>query len=188
MEDLVEFPWAGPSSAGQVSRCASHGRRPFAVFDADRSRLHPRALVGSFSAAKQVVLGGTRVERRDPQSDCARVGRGCSGQASRTRRPGSASTMASSRSAAARLRRPRKPSWPSPVPSRARYRNSAHRSGANPGVVDRLSRDFRHDHPRHFGIKPTHPVAANDKVARIEDMGLDEIQHRAVDHRPLDLH
>lgn len=30
----------------------------FAVFNADRSRLHPRAFVGSFAAARQVVLGG----------------------------------------------------------------------------------------------------------------------------------
>jgi DNA-binding transcriptional LysR family regulator len=58
LEELVEYPWAGPSLPDRYRAALPTDDRPFAVFDADRSRLHPRALVGSFPAAKQVVLGG----------------------------------------------------------------------------------------------------------------------------------
>ena len=37
---------------------AEADEKRFAVFDTGRNRLHPRALVGSFAAAKHVVLGG----------------------------------------------------------------------------------------------------------------------------------
>jgi DNA-binding transcriptional LysR family regulator len=58
LEDLLEYPWAGPSLPERYRAALPTEDRPFAVFGADRTRLHPRALVGSFSAAKQVVLGG----------------------------------------------------------------------------------------------------------------------------------
>jgi DNA-binding transcriptional LysR family regulator len=58
LEDLLEYPWAGPSLPERYRAALPSDDKPFAVFAADRSRLHPRALVGSFSAAKQVVLGG----------------------------------------------------------------------------------------------------------------------------------
>jgi hypothetical protein len=49
-----------------------------------------------------------------------------------------------------------------------------------PRVVHLLCQNLRHDHARHFRIKPANAVAADDKVRRIEDMAFDEIQHRAV--------
>jgi DNA-binding transcriptional LysR family regulator len=58
LDDLLEYPWAGPSLPERYRAALPTEDRPFAVFGADRNRLHPRALVGSFSAAKQVVLGG----------------------------------------------------------------------------------------------------------------------------------
>jgi DNA-binding transcriptional LysR family regulator len=58
LDDLLEYPWAGPSLPERYRAALPPDDRPFAVFNADRSRLRPRALVGSFSAAKQVVLGG----------------------------------------------------------------------------------------------------------------------------------
>jgi DNA-binding transcriptional LysR family regulator len=58
LEDLLEYPWAGPRLPERYRVALPAGAKPYAVFSADRSRLHPRALVGSFSAAKQVVLGG----------------------------------------------------------------------------------------------------------------------------------
>ena len=58
LEDLLEYPWAGPSLPERYRAALPTEDKPFAVFDAHRSRLYPRALVGSFSAAKQVVLGG----------------------------------------------------------------------------------------------------------------------------------
>ena len=45
----------------------------------------------------------------------------------------------------------------------------------------------RHHHPRHFRIKPTNAIAANNKIRGIENMPLDEIQHRTIDLRPLQL-
>ena len=58
LDDLLEYPWAGPSLPARYRAALPADDRPFAVFNADRTRLRPRALVGSFSAAKQVVLGG----------------------------------------------------------------------------------------------------------------------------------
>ena len=37
-------------------------------------------------------------------------------------------------------------------------------------------------------VQPTHSVAANDKVRRIENVIFDEIQHRTVSPRSLWLH
>ena len=51
-----------------------------------------------------------------------------------------------------------------------------------------LSRHLRHHQPRHFLIQPANAVAANDEVGRIENVPLDEIEHRAIDLRPLGLH
>jgi hypothetical protein len=56
------------------------------------------------------------------------------------------------------------------------------------GVEDFLRRHFRHDHPRHFRIKPANAVAANDKVGRVEHMPHDKVQYCAVDLRPFRLH
>jgi DNA-binding transcriptional LysR family regulator len=58
LEDLLDYPWVGPSLPERYRVALPADDRTFAVFGADRSRLHPRALVGSFSAAKRVVLGG----------------------------------------------------------------------------------------------------------------------------------
>ncbi len=58
LDDLLEYPWAGPSLPERFRAALPIAEKPFAIFDANRNRLHPRALVGSFTAAKQVVLGG----------------------------------------------------------------------------------------------------------------------------------
>jgi hypothetical protein len=52
------------------------------------------------------------------------------------------------------------------------------------GVEDFLCRNLRHDYPRHFWIKPANTVGANDKIGWIENVSLDEIQHRAINLRP----
>ena len=57
-EDLLEYPWVGPTLPGRVRADLPIVDKPFAVFDAAHNRFHPRALVGSFSAAKQIVLAG----------------------------------------------------------------------------------------------------------------------------------
>jgi len=56
------------------------------------------------------------------------------------------------------------------------------------GIEDFLRRNLRHDHPRHFWIKPANTVGANDKIGRIENVPLDEIEHRAIDLWSLRLH
>jgi len=43
------------------------------------------------------------------------------------------------------------------------------------------------DHSRYFRIKPADAVRANDKIRRIEDVPLHEIQHRTINLRPLRL-
>ena len=58
LEDLLEYPWAGPTLPERYRAGVPAVDKRFAVFDADYGRLRPRALVGSFSAAKRIVLGG----------------------------------------------------------------------------------------------------------------------------------
>jgi DNA-binding transcriptional LysR family regulator len=58
LDDLLEYPWAGPALPERYRAALPADDRPFAVFNAARTRLRARSLVGSFSAAKQVVLGG----------------------------------------------------------------------------------------------------------------------------------
>jgi DNA-binding transcriptional LysR family regulator len=58
LDDLLGYPWSGPSLPERFRAALPTEDKPFAVFDANRSRRHPRLLVGSFSAAKRVVLGG----------------------------------------------------------------------------------------------------------------------------------
>jgi Lipocalin-like domain len=49
-------------------------------------------------------------------------------------------------------------------------------------------RNPRHRHPRHFRIEPTDPVAAYDKVGGVENMSLNEIQHRPINLGSLRFH
>jgi hypothetical protein len=51
-----------------------------------------------------------------------------------------------------------------------------------------LCRNSRHDHPRHFRIKPTNSVAPDDKIGWIENVAFDEIKHRSINPRSLRLH
>ena len=59
LEDLLEYPWAGPSLPRRMSDALPKGDHPFAVFDEAHDRLHPRALVGSFAAVREIVLNGS---------------------------------------------------------------------------------------------------------------------------------
>ena len=58
LEDLLDFPWAGPDLPSRMGEALPKGARPFAVFNKEFGRLQPRALIGSFADAKQIVLNG----------------------------------------------------------------------------------------------------------------------------------
>jgi hypothetical protein len=55
-------------------------------------------------------------------------------------------------------------------------------------AVEFLRRRPRNHRPRHFGVKPANAVCANNKIGWIENVFLDEIQHRSIDPRSLWLH
>jgi DNA-binding transcriptional LysR family regulator len=58
LEDLIEYPWVGPSIPGRVRSVLPSLDKPFGIFDASTDRFHPRVLVETFSAAKEIVLAG----------------------------------------------------------------------------------------------------------------------------------
>jgi DNA-binding transcriptional LysR family regulator len=61
LEDLIEFPWVGPSLPGVLRKALPVVDKPFGVFDEIQDRFHPRILVETFSAAKRIVLSGKGV-------------------------------------------------------------------------------------------------------------------------------
>ena len=63
-EDLLEYPWVGPTLPGRASAGLPATDKPFAVVDRRQDRVHPRALVGSFSAVKQSFSPDTRSAQR----------------------------------------------------------------------------------------------------------------------------
>jgi DNA-binding transcriptional LysR family regulator len=58
LEDLTEYPWVGPSVPAPIHAALPRVDKPFGTFDASTDRFHPRVLVETFSAAKEVVLAG----------------------------------------------------------------------------------------------------------------------------------
>ena len=58
IEDLLDFPWVGPSLPGRLRRALPVLSKPFGKFDELQDRFHPRVLVETFSAAKRIVLAG----------------------------------------------------------------------------------------------------------------------------------
>ena len=66
VDDLLDFPWAGPSLPGRMGAALPHRGKPFAIFDDELDRLHPRALVGSFATAKQIVMSGSALSAAIP--------------------------------------------------------------------------------------------------------------------------
>ena len=55
-------------------------------------------------------------------------------------------------------------------------------------VEEFLCRNLYHHHPCNLRIESANPVAANDKVGRVENMTFDEFQHLAINLRSLGLH
>lgn len=58
LDDLFEFPWTGPSVPGRSFAALPQRDKPAVTFDTSSGQFHPRILVGTFSAAKEIVLAG----------------------------------------------------------------------------------------------------------------------------------
>jgi DNA-binding transcriptional LysR family regulator len=58
IEDLLDFPWVGPSLPGRMRKALPIFDKPFGRFDELQDRFHPRILVETFSAAKRITLAG----------------------------------------------------------------------------------------------------------------------------------
>jgi DNA-binding transcriptional LysR family regulator len=61
IEDLLDFPWVGPSLPGRMRKALPVLDKPFGRFDELQDRFHPRILVETFSAAKRITLAGLGV-------------------------------------------------------------------------------------------------------------------------------
>jgi LysR family transcriptional regulator of gallate degradation len=61
LDDLLEFPWVGPSYPGRIRAALPEVDRPFGAFDTDYDRFSPRILVETFSMAKEMVLNGNAI-------------------------------------------------------------------------------------------------------------------------------
>jgi DNA-binding transcriptional LysR family regulator len=58
LEDLCEFPWVGPTLPSRMRQFLPRRDLPCGVFDAEKDRFLPRILIGTFTAAKRIVLAG----------------------------------------------------------------------------------------------------------------------------------
>lgn len=58
LDELIEYPWVGPSIPGRIRAALPRLDKPFGTFDVAADRFHPRVLVETFSAAKAIVLAG----------------------------------------------------------------------------------------------------------------------------------
>jgi DNA-binding transcriptional LysR family regulator len=56
LEQLLDYPWAGPTLPVRMGDRLPKADRAFAIYDEGSDRFHPRALVGSFAATKAIVL------------------------------------------------------------------------------------------------------------------------------------
>jgi DNA-binding transcriptional LysR family regulator len=56
--DVSEFPWVSPTLPGRMRPFLPQGDLPCGVFDTAKDRFLPRILIGTFAAAKHIVLAG----------------------------------------------------------------------------------------------------------------------------------
>jgi DNA-binding transcriptional LysR family regulator len=57
LEEVMQFPWAGPTGPGRVRGAIPSKEAPCGVFEQASGRFRPRIVVGATSAARDVVLG-----------------------------------------------------------------------------------------------------------------------------------
>jgi DNA-binding transcriptional LysR family regulator len=61
LDDLLEFPWVGPSYPARIRAVLPRADKPFGSFDLRYDRFNPRILVETFSMAKDIVLSGNGI-------------------------------------------------------------------------------------------------------------------------------
>jgi DNA-binding transcriptional LysR family regulator len=66
LDDLLEFPWAGPIYPGRVAAHLPRVDKPFGVFDLARDQFRPRLLVETFALAKELALNGDAISAFAP--------------------------------------------------------------------------------------------------------------------------
>jgi len=56
LDDLMEFPWVGPTAPARMRMKMPQAEKPFGFFSEANNRFRPRIVVGAVSAAKDVAL------------------------------------------------------------------------------------------------------------------------------------
>jgi DNA-binding transcriptional LysR family regulator len=65
-EDLLQYPWVGPSLPDRISAFFPADPLPFGIKDAVTGRVIPRIRVGTFGAAKHIVLASEAISGAAP--------------------------------------------------------------------------------------------------------------------------
>jgi DNA-binding transcriptional LysR family regulator len=58
VDDLLDYPWVGPSAPARMREWLPDVQKPFGVFDIANDRFQPRILVETLSAVQQIVAAG----------------------------------------------------------------------------------------------------------------------------------
>jgi len=61
LDDLLDYPWVGPTYPARVRAALPDVERPFGVIQQAENRVRPRVLVETISTAKRVVLAGSAI-------------------------------------------------------------------------------------------------------------------------------
>jgi DNA-binding transcriptional LysR family regulator len=61
LDDLLDFPWVGPTLPDKGSPSRFETDRAFGVFEQTRNRFRPRILAETFSTTKRIVMGGRAI-------------------------------------------------------------------------------------------------------------------------------
>lgn len=57
LDDLLEFPWVGPTAPARIRQFLPDIEKPFGFFSKTKDRFQPRIVVDTTSAAKDIVIG-----------------------------------------------------------------------------------------------------------------------------------
>lgn len=66
LDDLMEFPWVGPTVPARITVAMPEVDKPFGVFDRTKKRFRPRILVDNIWAAKDIVRASNALSATVP--------------------------------------------------------------------------------------------------------------------------